>query len=164
MLTRAMVWPVGCYVAKESKRATTETRGKEHSAKNRAEIEKRNVLRWQKIHTETKSTWMHNDDVAKSSVEQDVDDLYVPGKSSLKQSTTISPENQEKHSMKTRSNIHSVVIDDIKEQFPQIPVWTGYKTFNIDIIEALAVMVDGRKTPSLVRYIGNKVLKVSVTL
>ena len=73
------------------------------------------------------------------------DELFSPGKSSYRQPTVMSPENQEKHPLSTRSQMSSPLFSENddnhecggREQFPQIRVRTAYKSFNIDIIEAL---------------------------
>ena len=53
---------------------------------------------------------------------------------------------------------------DSRSDFPQIPIRTGYKTFNMDVEEALVMMeskfkVDGRKAPELLAYIADKLFK-----
>ena len=64
-------------------------------------------------------------------------------------------------SSKTRAGPSQV---DSRSDFPQIPIRTGYKTFNMDLVEALVMMeskfkVNGRKAPELLAYIANKLFK-----
>ena len=156
---------------KKAKERRLKLEKQEHLAKKREEMLNQNRLELERLHAKEDSAKISDIEGAEIANEEDAEDSsFIPGKSSSRQSTVISSENQEKHCMRTRSQLKSQETDDTNdicdrgEPFPQIPIRTGYKTFNIDIIESLAVIesvykVDGRKAPSLLMYIGNKIFK-----
>ena len=58
----------------------------------------------------------------------------------------------------------SSYVEEEKSEFPQIRVRNGFKSFNPDVMEVLVVMeskfkVDGRKAPSLLAYIANRLFQ-----
>lgn len=90
------------------------------------------------------------------------DELFTRGKTSCKRSSVI--ENVECNNISTMSNYSSPTTSVSTKSnvlYPQVPVRTGYKTFNMDVIEALTVMesvykVDAHEASGLLAYIANK--------
>ena len=87
------------------------------------------------------------------------DEEFTPGKTALKSPKTMK---SIKSPRMTRSTLEFEQSAKQTELFPPIPVRTGYKTINPDIMECLVVMeskfkVDERKCAELLAYIANKV-------
>ena len=89
---------------------------------------------------------------------------YMPWKVSDRKSKTVQRKNliDDIPVRMTRSRTAQELpkIED-NAKFPHIPVWTGFKNINIEIMECLVVMesvynVDAHKSPALLSYIANK--------
>ena len=103
-------------------------------------------------------------DVKDDDKDEEHDRDFQPGTASFRRSSCT--KNVEKSSIATRSSSeqsHQHTVGN-EGRFPDIPVRTGYKTFNTDIIECLTVMqsvykVDARKARELLAYIANKIFQ-----
>ena len=107
------------------------------------------------------------DDILDIDCDDKKDEEFIPGKTAYRKSSVVS--NTVKPTVTTRSfdeevkNIRPIVI------FPDILVRTGYKTFNMDIIEGLIVAeavykVEARKARQLLAYFANKIFKQNWTV
>ena len=84
--------------------------------------------------------------------------LLLPGKAESRKFSVIS--HSESHPMSTRTKSADIGSKP-SDTFPKKAVRTGFKTFDMGIIETLVVMesvykVDVRKAPSLLAFIANK--------
>ena len=148
---------------------------KQYLAAKKMETYRQTMERLADIHTEIKNSTIDSSNLVTESYSlpnvdagSDEDNEYQPSKSSYRMPTVVSNVQTRPLGVKTRSSNSSPVTLPPQE-FPDIPVRTGYKTFNIDIMEALVVMeavfkVDARKARQLLAFVSNKVFKQKWTV